>query len=235
MSQPESASSTEKPATSATMDMTTPAAKTSTTFQPLTELTARVVALPGPNTDTDQIIPARFLKKDRAQGYGQFLFHDMRFDDQGDTKPHPLNAQDADKPEILVVEENFGCGSSREGAVYALADYGVRVVVGTTFGDIFHNNCFKNGLLPVRLSGTDHQRLMQWLRAASGKAQITVDLVNGEVRWANDQASFSVDAFWQECLTKGLDELSLTLSYSGQIDAFEDQYRQKFSWLVRQP
>ena len=247
MSQPASANSTDQLTTSAAMDMTTPgttnqsntvttaAAKTSTTFEPLTQLTANVVALPGPNTDTDQIIPARFLKKDRAQGYGQFLFHDMRFDGQGNAMAHPLNATGADKPAILVVEDNFGCGSSREGAVYALADYGVRVVVGTTFGDIFHNNCFKNGLLPVRLSAPDHQRLMQWLQAASGKTQIMVDLVNGEVRWANDQASFAVDAFWQECLTKGLDELSLTLSYSGQIDAFEDQYREKFSWLVKQP
>jgi len=238
MSLPKSNNITEKPTTSAAMDMTTPAtstSKTSTVFEPLTELTANVVVLSGPNTDTDQIIPARFLKKDRAQGYGQFLFHDMRFDDEGNVKPHPLNAAGANKPEILVVEDNFGCGSSREGAVYALVDYGVRVVVGTTFGDIFHNNCFKNGLLPVRLSAADHGRLMQWLQGASGKTQITIDLINCQVRWGEDCAGFAVDAFWQECLTKGLDELSLTLSYSGQIDAFEHQYREKFSWLVKQP
>lgn len=204
-----------------------------TTFEPLISLTDRVAVLRGPNTDTDQIIPARFLKKDRAQGYGQFLFHDMRFDDQGQSRPHPLNTAESQRPRILVVEENFGCGSSREGAVYALADYGVRVVVGTTFGDIFHNNCFKNGLLPVRLAPTDHERLMAALQATGAPEQVTVDLANGEVRWGQDKASFQVDAFWQECLMKGLDELSLTLSYRQQINTFESGYRQTFPWLTR--
>src|SRR5690554_4163139 len=145
-----------------------------TTFEPLTTLTGRVAVLRGPNTDTDQIIPARFLKKDRAQGYGQFLFHDMRFSEDGEIRPHPLNTAEGERPRILVVEENFGCGSSREGAVYALADYGVRVVVGTTFGDIFHNNCFKNGVLPVRLSPNDHDRLMSALTGQDASNELTV-------------------------------------------------------------
>lgn len=114
--------------------------QTSTTFEPFTTLTACAAAVPGPNIDTDQINPARFLKKDRAQGYGQFLFHDMRFNETGDNKPHPLNAAKNQTPKVLVVDDNFGCGSSREGAVYALVDYAIRAVVGTTFGDIFHNN-----------------------------------------------------------------------------------------------
>lgn len=196
-------------------------------FEPLTELTALAAVLPGPNMDTDQIIPARFLKKDRAQGYGQYLFFDARFDEHAEPKvAHPLNA--ASSPRILVVDDNFGCGSSREGAVYALADYGIRVVIGTTFGDIFHNNCFKNGVLPVRLTPQNHQSLVTSL---SEPREITVDLLNQTVHWGSGQASFVVDAFWKECLTKGLDELSLTLTYQNDIDHFERQYEATYPWL----
>lgn len=206
--------------------------QTATTFEPLNVLSARALALPGSNTDTDQIIPARFLKKDRAQGYGQYLFHDARFDEGGQPKTHPLNAANVDTPKILVVEHNFGCGSSREGAVYALADYGIRVLIGITFGDIFHNNCFKNGLLPIRLTANNHQQLMQWLADQGQAAFVTVDLNQCQVRWAAESAGFDVDPFWRECLTKGLDELSLTLSYGEQIDRFESSYGQQFPWLM---
>lgn len=202
--------------------------KSSPVFEPLTVFEAQAALLPGANMDTDQIIPGRFLKKDRAQGYGQYLFYDARFDEANQPRPtHPLNADP--KPRILVVQENFGCGSSREGAVYALVDYGVRVVIGTTFGDIFHNNCFKNGVLPVKLQSADHARLVQYLQQHA--ATVTVDLLAQQVLWAQDQASFDVDAFWKECLTQGLDELSLTLSYQAEIDQFETQYRQAYPWL----
>ena len=195
--------------------------KTIQVFEPLVTLTDRPVCLSGRNMDTDQIIPARFLKKDRAQGYGQYLFYDARFDEQGrPNASHLLNA--AVHPKILVVQDNFGCGSSREGAVYALVDYGVRVVIGTTFGDIFHNNCFKNGLLPIRLSTADHEALRASL---ADPLAITVDLVAQTVSWGGRQAGFEVDPFWKECLTKGLDELSLTLSYQAEIDRFEQSYR----------
>jgi 3-isopropylmalate/(R)-2-methylmalate dehydratase small subunit len=219
-------------------------------FAPLTQLTAQVAVLPEANTDTDQIIPARFLKKDRAQGYGQFLFHDARFDAEGQPLSHPLNSDSApahapsaqtakvtqtpQPPQILVVGENFGCGSSREGAVYALVDYGIRAVVGTTFGDIFHNNCFKNGVLPVRLSPSDHAKLIADI-ASADKAQssvtLTVDLQAQEIRWQQQSAPFVVDAFWRECLLKGLDELSLTLSYQTDIDRFEAAYQERYPWL----
>ena len=197
-------------------------------FEPLTILKAAAARLPGPNMDTDQIIPARFLKKDRAQGYGQYLFFDARFDEQEAPRPeHPLNATPA--PKILVVEDNFGCGSSREGAVYALADYGVRVLIGTTFGDIFHNNCFKNGLLPVKLAPSDHQAVFECLSKAG---DITVDLPNQKVDWGVGCAQFEIDTFWKECLTQGLDELSLTLSYQADIDRFEQQYQARYPWLA---
>ncbi|UOD50004.1 3-isopropylmalate dehydratase small subunit [Orrella daihaiensis] len=202
--------------------------KTIQVFEPLTEFKAHAAVLSGPNMDTDQIIPARFLKKDRSQGYGQYLFFDARFDEAGQAKAdHPLSAMP--QPQILIVDENFGCGSSREGAVYALVDYGIRVVIGTTFGDIFHNNCFKNGLLPIRLSPEDHKSL----RSALFKSrEITVDLPAQIISWETGQVQFAVDAFWKECLTKGLDDLSLTLSYQAEIDHFEEKYRNHFPWMV---
>ncbi len=197
-------------------------------FEPLAKVSARAAMLPGPNMDTDQIIPARFLKKDRAKGYGQYLFFDARFDELEIPRPaHPLNAAIA--PKILVVEDNFGCGSSREGAVYALADFGIRAVIGTTFGDIFHNNCFKNGVLPIRLSAKDHQALSTSL---AQPRDISIDLPAQTVDWGTGQANFLIDAFWKECLTKGLDELSLTLSYQADIDRFEQHYRANYPWLV---
>lgn len=202
--------------------------KTNQVFDPFVELVACAVLLQGQNTDTDQIIPARFLKKDRDQGYGQYLFFDARFDASGQPKAsHPLNTEP--RPKILVVDENFGCGSSREGAVYALADYGIRVVIGTTFGDIFYNNCFKNGLLPIRLAVDDHKAL----RSSLAKPHdIWVDLLAQRVDWGSGQASFTVDTFWKECMVKGLDDLSLTLSYEGEIERFETHYRERFPWTV---
>jgi 3-isopropylmalate/(R)-2-methylmalate dehydratase small subunit len=198
-------------------------------FEPLTVLTAQAALLRGANMDTDQIIPARFLKKDRAQGYGQYLFYDARFDQaQAVRTEHPLNAQPT--PKIIVVEDNFGCGSSREGAVYALVDYGIRVVIGTTFGDIFHNNCFKNGVLPVKLQAADHQRLLEHMQ--QGGAAITVDLVQQTLDWQKGQASFEIDAFWKKCLTQGLDELSLTLTHQADIEQFEKRYEAAYPWLV---
>ena len=202
--------------------------KSNQVFEPLTQLSARAAVLPGPNMDTDQIIPARFLKKDRAQGYGQYLFFDARFDENHTPNPdHPLNM--TPPPKILVVDDNFGCGSSREGAVYALVDYGIRVVIGTTFGDIFHNNCFKNGVLPVRLDQDSHQALVASLPQPR---DIDVDLLDQGIDWGDGQARFEVDAFGKECLTQGLDELSLTLSYQADIDQFEANYRANYPWLA---
>lgn len=197
-------------------------------FEPLCRLTAKAVRLTGRNVDTDQIIPARFLKKDRALGYGQFLFFDARFNDHKQPHTtHPLN--ETPPPKILIVDDNFGCGSSREGAVYALADYGIRVVIGTTFGDIFYNNCLKNGLLPIRLLPNDHQALFSSLTKPH---ELEIDLIEQSVDWGSDQADFAIDAFWKECLTQGLDELSLTLSYEAQITDFETTYRHHYPWLT---
>ena len=201
-------------------------------FEPLQTLTARALDLPGSNIDTDQIIPARFLKKERAAGYGQYLFFDKRFNagsDDNDISPneHPLNA--TEPPKILVVQDNFGCGSSREGAIYALVDYGIRVVVGTGFGDIFFNNSFKNGLLPIRLTPADHLALRKDL---SPFGLITVDLVNQCVQASGHRASFDIDPFSKTCLLQGVDEVALTLGHEAEISAFEDSYSHRFPWLT---
>ena len=202
-----------------------------TVFEPFGRLEASAAYLSGANMDTDQIIPGRFLKKDRANGYGQFLFFDARFDEQGNIRPkHPLNAKQ--KPEILLVDDNFGCGSSREGAVYALADYGIRVVISTSFGDIFFNNCFKNGVLAVRLSLDAHQQLRQ---ALSSPRELLVDLPKQSIAWDEQVLSFDIDPFSKTCLLQGVDELALTLSHEADITAFERVYRDRYPWLVPKP
>lgn len=200
-----------------------------TVFEPFGRLEAGAVYLPGVNMDTDQIIPGRFLKKDRANGYGQFLFFDARFDQHGDARPkHPLNAKQ--KPKVLLVDDNFGCGSSREGAVYALADYGIRVVISTSFGDIFFNNCFKNGVLAIRLSFDKNQQLRQ---ALSSPCELLVDLPNQSIVWGDQAISFDVDPFSKTCLLQGVDELAWTLSHEADITRFERAYWQRYPWLCK--
>jgi len=199
-------------------------------FEPLQILTATAVYLPGANMDTDQIIPGRFLKKDRAKGYGQYLFFDARFDEQEvATRDHPLNA--SEKPKVLLVDENFGCGSSREGAVYALADYGIRVVIGTSFGDIFYNNCFKNGVLAIRLPIAAHDTLRQTF-ACGGSRELTIDLPGQSIVWDDNILSFEIEPFSKTCLVRGADELALTLSHEADITRFEQHYQQRYPWLV---
>jgi 3-isopropylmalate/(R)-2-methylmalate dehydratase small subunit len=222
-----------------------------TVFEPLGRLVAKAVYLSGPNIDTDQIIPGRFLKKSRVKvevaqegpsqaeeqgsdqgaerGYSPYLFFDTRFDEQGVARSsHPLNAHD--KPRMLLVDDNFGCGSSREGAVYALADYGIRVVIGVSFGDIFFNNCFKNGVLAIRLPVPEHQRLRQ---ALSRPRELTVDLPAQSIGCDEIQVSFEVDAFSKTCLMQGVDELALTLSHEDDITRFERTYWQRYPWLCK--
>mgnify|MGYP000981972332 CR=1 FL=1 len=207
-----------------------------TVFEPFDRVNATAAYLAGPNMDTDQIIPGRFLKKDRAQtdpqgrrvGYSPYLFFDARFDEQGrERAAHPLNAQD--KPKILLVDDNFGCGSSREGAVYALADYGIRAVISTSFGDIFFNNCFKNGVLAIRLPAADHQTLRH---AFAEPQSLTIDLPAQSIVFQGTELPFEVDDFSKACLMQGVDELALTLSHADDITRFEHAYWQRFPWLA---
>jgi 3-isopropylmalate/(R)-2-methylmalate dehydratase small subunit len=178
------------------------------------------------NVDTDQIIPARFLKVPREQGYGAFLFHDVR--EQPDFfLNHPVFG----KANILVANTNFGCGSSREGAPYAFHDAGFRSVIAPSFGDIFFNNCMKNGIVPVRLEEKRCSALREALKQHPG-GQITVDLQTNKVTTPIGEFEFSVPPFFREMLLEGVDEIGLTLSMLPTIEAFEKDYAASTPWLT---
>jgi 3-isopropylmalate/(R)-2-methylmalate dehydratase small subunit len=196
------------------------------------KLDAVAVPLSAPNVDTDQIVPARFLRKPRHAGYSGFLFHDLRFDDGGTEKPgFALNQPKYRGARILVADKNFGCGSSREHAVYALWDYGFRAVIAPSFGDIFFNNCFKNGLLPVVLPAEQVAALQAELTQRPG-AQVSIDLERQQVIAPSGTVHrFDVDPFRKQCLLEGLDEIAFTLGHGGDIAAFERRQAQELRWL----
>jgi len=192
-------------------------------MEPFRVLTGTAAPLNLSNVDTDKIIPARFLKTIKRSGLGVSLFASLRYEDDGVTeKPDfVLNQAKYRHAEILVAGENFGCGSSREHAPWALLDFGIRCVIAPSFADIFHGNCFKNGILPVVLPAAVCEQLME--DAAMGpNAKITVDLERQVVvRPDGTEIAFEVDAFRKHCLLNGLDDIGLTLEHEGAIDAFE--------------
>ena len=183
------------------------------------------------NVDTDKIIPARFLKTIKRTGLGVHLFSSLRYADDGAEKPDfVLNQPQYRQAEILVAGDNFGCGSSREHAPWALLDFGIRCVIAPSFADIFHGNCFKNGILPVVLPREVCEQLMA--DAALGtNARITVDLARQMVvRPDGEEIHFEVDAFRKHCLLNGLDDIGLTLEHAPAIDKYEARLRQEQSW-----
>jgi 3-isopropylmalate/(R)-2-methylmalate dehydratase small subunit len=192
------------------------------------------VALPlsAANVDTDQVVPARFLRKPRKVGYGQFLFHDLRFDDDGSEKPDfVLNKAPYRAAKILVADRNFGCGSSREHAVWALYDYGFRAAIAPSFGDIFFNNSFQNGFLPIVLSDERCAALRRQLEAKPG-AGMVVDL-EAETVTAPDGTvdRFEIDPFRKQCLTMGVDDIGFTLAQRERIGEFAKGLEREMSWL----
>lgn len=187
--------------------------------------TGLAAALASENIDTDQLIPARFMSAPRSEGYGRFLLHDARFDAAGNALDHPLNAA---QPTILVVGRNFGSGSSREAAVYALADYGIRAVLAPSFGDIFASNAVNNGLLPGRLDKTAHAALMQRLK--DGPAEISLDLDRLRLTCGDLEASFGLDPVWQTKLRNGWDDIDLTRQHANEITAFANARRAETPW-----
>ncbi len=191
---------------------------------PLRQLEAVAVALASPNIDTDQIVPARYLQKPRSADFADFLFRDLRADAQGHPRPDfPLNQPASAGARIIVAGPNFGCGSSREHAVWALHDGGFRAVIAPSFGDIFHSNALKNGLLPVRLEQQIVDRLLQQLEQAPG-AVIAIDLVAQTLRDPTGGVhAFTVQAFARHCLLEGLDEIDYTLGQLATIESFERQ------------
>ena len=189
--------------------------------QPITTFEGPAVALPRDNVDTDQIIPARFLKTTSRQGLGADLFADWRFDAAGAPRPDfILNAPAATGAAVLVAGWNFGCGSSREHAPWALADFGFRAIIAASFADIFKQNALKNGLLPIQLPPAIHTPLLAQVEAAPGIV-IGVDLVAQIVRLPGGTAPFSIDPFARECLTAGVDEIGYVLRHADAIAAFE--------------
>ncbi|HUG04189.1 MAG TPA: 3-isopropylmalate dehydratase small subunit [Steroidobacteraceae bacterium] len=195
--------------------------------------TAIAAPLAGINIDTDQIIPARFMKRSRADGYGQYLFHDHRFEPDGSPRPDfVLNRPEFAGARILVAGRNFGCGSSRESAVYALVDYGINAVLAPSFGDIFHSNALKNGLIPAALSEEIVGELRNALNAGPERA-VSVDLEAQTVTLPGGGSHrFPIDPFWRECILKGVDEIDLTRGHLEQIEAFERRYEQDRPWVV---
>jgi 3-isopropylmalate/(R)-2-methylmalate dehydratase small subunit len=186
-------------------------------MQPFKTLTSRTVVLPGANIDTDQIIPARFLTTTTKAGLGRDAFHDWRYDSEGQPKPDCiLNTLEPAEHRVLVAGRNFGCGSSREHAPWALLDYGFRAVISTEVADIFTSNALKNGLLPIVVDEETHSRLLEH----PGEV-VTVDLEASELRVGNHVVRFSVEPFSRECLLEGVDTLGWLLARAPAIEAYE--------------
>ena len=184
------------------------------------------------NVDTDMIIPKQYLKTIKRTGLGKGLFSEQRYKDDGSENPDfVLNKPSYRKAKILVAGDNFGCGSSREHAPWALADFGIRCVISTSFGDIFYNNCFKNGLLPIRVSHEELDKLFDDADRGSN-ATLTIDLENQEIRGPDGGAiKFEIDPFRKHCMLNGLDDIGLTMQKGKSIDVFEAKEKTERPWL----
>ena len=208
-------------------------------MKPFTKITARVAPIDRPNVDTDAIIPKQFLKSIRRSGFGPFLFDEWRYRDRGepdmDCTNRPLNPDFVlNQPRfadagILLVRENFGCGSSREHAPWALEDFGIRAIIGPSFADIFYNNCFKNGILPIVVGAGIIDELFQ---LASAGVDFTVDLESQTVAASDGRRfAFDIDPSRKHRLIHGLDDIGLTLQQADKIRAYEERHRQTAPWL----
>ncbi|WP_372623067.1 3-isopropylmalate dehydratase small subunit [Falsiroseomonas sp.] len=201
-------------------------------MEPFTTLTGIAAPMPAANVDTDKIIPARFLKTIARTGLGKSLFANMRYNEDGSEKPDfVLNQEPYRKAQILIAYENFGCGSSREHAPWALLDFGIRCVIAPDFADIFHNNCFKNGILPVRLPREICEKLIEDAKLGAN-ARVTVDLERQVVVRPNgEEIPFEVDSFRRHLLLNGLDDIGQTMQHKPAIDGFEAKQKAAQPWL----
>ena len=203
-------------------------------MQPFQTLTATAAKLDQVNVDTDQIIPKQFLKKIERTGFGIHLFHDWRFLDDAGQKTNPdfiLNQSRYQGAQILVAGDNFGCGSSREHAPWALLDYGFRSIIAPSFADIFYNNCAKNGVLLVALPEASVQQLFTEIEENVG-CELTVDLPNQKVQSPKGlEFSFEIDPFVKHRLLIGLDDIGWTLQYQSEIESFESNYQKQTPWM----
>ena len=201
-------------------------------METFTTLTGIAAPLPLTNVDTDMIIPKQFLKTIRRSGLGKALFHEMRFNEDGSENPDfVLNREPYRNAQILIAGENFGCGSSREHAPWALLDFGIRCIIAPSFADIFYNNCFQNGILPVKLPQSEVDKLMADAERGAN-ATISVDLEKQEISGPDGGViPFEIDPFRKLCLLEGLDDIGLTLKREETIAAFEKDYAERFPWL----
>ena len=201
-------------------------------MEKFTTLTGVAAPMPIRNIDTDMIIPKQFLQTIKRSGLGKNLFDEMRFDDDGNERPDfVLNKQAYRKAQVLVAGDNFGCGSSREHAPWALLDFGIRCVISTSFADIFYNNCFKNGILPIQLPQEDVDKLMEDAERGAN-ATVTVDLESQTITGPDGGTiSFDIDPFRKSCLLEGLDDIGLTLKRKQKIDALEEKQKAAQPWL----
>jgi len=185
--------------------------------------------LPMMNVDTDMIIPKQFLKTIKRTGLGKGLFFEMRYDENSKKiEKFILNKKPYNNSPILLVGKNFGCGSSREHAPWALLDFGIRCVIGTSFADIFYNNCFKNGMLPIILDEKKIEELIQYSRR---KENIEIDLMKQEIIFGNKRIKFEVDSFKKNCLLNGLDDIAMSLEHSDKISSYENKNKKNRPWV----
>tara|TARA_B100000029_G_scaffold210297_1_gene208129 strand:+ start:573 stop:1196 length:624 start_codon:yes stop_codon:yes gene_type:complete len=186
-------------------------------------------SLPMMNVDTDMIIPKQFLKTIKRTGLGKSLFFEMRYDENGKIiKNFVLNSDPYKNSPILLTGKNFGCGSSREHAPWALLDFGIRCVIGPSFADIFYNNCFKNGMLPIIL---DEKKIQELINYSEKKKNIEIDLTKQEILYGNNKVKFEIDPFKKKCLLNGLDDIALSLEKSKNIDSFEEKIKKNKPWI----
>ena len=194
-----------------------------------------IIGIPAPlpmiNVDTDMIIPKQFLKTIKRSGLGKNLFHELRYDIQGNIKnDFVLNWDPYKTSTILIAGANFGCGSSREHAPWSLLDFGFKSIIAPSFADIFYNNCFKNGILPIKL---DQQKVDILMNEAENKNNVSVDLENQKITYQNDKTiEFEIDAFRKKCLLEGLDDIGLTLQKNKKIDVHEEKIHSIQPWIV---
>ena len=194
-----------------------------------------IIGIPAPlpmiNVDTDMIIPKQFLKTIKRSGLGKNLFHELRYDIQGNIKnDFVLNWDPYKTSTILIAGANFGCGSSREHAPWSLLDFGFKSIIAPSFADIFYNNCFKNGILPIKL---DQQKVDILMNEAENKNDVSVDLENQKITYQNDKTiEFEIDEFRKKCLLEGLDDIGLTLQKNKKIDVHEEKIHNIQPWIV---
>ena len=185
--------------------------------------------LPIVNIDTDMIIPAEFLKTIKRTGLGKNLFFEMRYDDDGnEIKDFILNQEPYNKSKILITGKNFGCGSSREHAPWALLDFGITCVISSSYADIFYNNCFKNGILPIIL---EEEKIKELSEYSNRKEEISIELSEEKIIFGNNEIKFDIDPFKKKCLLEGLDDIALSLEKSKKITSFEKNLKNNKPWI----